>query len=439
MLLGSLQNRLGQIVHIIVSQALMAAAFALFWIAAAAAQGPSPLERGYTLEEAQRLAQLNNAALLSSEQDIVVAQQRVQEARFQFLPELGLQASGTRYNARYPFALAPEFRSILLFPSDIDNIYSGRTYLRQSLYEGGRVVNLLRLAQTALKQAQTQYDTVKLDIAFNTKTVFYRLVLAQDMHAALTERLRDAERLLQQPGFSDFERIEAEGMLAELRVREAAAGRAVEAARLDFRRGLNLELDTPVRVLGSLETKPAAVDLDKAVVWATELRPELQAETYKAQMDAIAVNLAMGRRNPTLVLAGDYEVTGQRFPLRQNNWDLTLGLRIPFSYDFWTQLRQKKAEQRQGEVKRAELHDRVRMEVRQAYDDLQFWQNEWPLREREYKRIAGLFKAARGKGGMSLLRAQNAVLGVQERYFIAVGEHLLARARLERAIGRPLP
>ena len=38
-------------------------------------------------------------------------------------------------------------------------------------------------------------------------------------------------------------------------------------------------------------------------------------------MDAIGVNLALGRRYPTVFLAGDYELTSQRFPLDKNNWD----------------------------------------------------------------------------------------------------------------------
>src|SRR5438445_28340 len=73
-------------------------------------------ERPLNLQESERLAQLNSASLLAAEQGIVIAQQRIQEADTLFLPEVGLQASGTRYSAYYPTALAPELHSILLFP-----------------------------------------------------------------------------------------------------------------------------------------------------------------------------------------------------------------------------------------------------------------------------------------------------------------------------------
>ena len=413
--------------------ALLAAAAPLF------AEEPA-VGRTFTLSEAQRIALLNNPQLLSAEQDIVIAQQRAAEARFQFFPEIGLQSSASRYDARYPFALAPEFRSVLLQPSNHDGIYSGRAYLRQPVYEGGRTLNLLKLAQTNLKQAQAHYEAVKLDVNLDAQKAFHRLMLAQEVAAAVADRREAAQRVLTRP-LSGWEKVEAEALAAQLRARSGTVGHEVEAARMSLLKELNLELDTPVSVTGGLQTERVDIELDKAILWATELRPELQAETYRAQMDAIAVNLALGRRNPTLVMGADYEVTGQEFPLRQNNWDMTIGLKIPFSYDFWTQIKQKRAEQRQGDIKRAELHDQVRLEVSRAFSDLQYWQKEWPTREEEYGRLKALTSAAEQAGGgasLAALRSQIGVLDAQERWLTSVQEHILARARLEHAVGRPL-
>ncbi|MBI4387195.1 MAG: TolC family protein [Elusimicrobia bacterium] len=398
---------------------------------------PSGIERTFTLEEAQRLALLNSAALLSAEQNVFIAQQRVQEAKFLFFPEVGLQASGTRYESRYPFALAPELHSILLFPSDRNYIYSGRAYLTQTLYDGRKTINLFRLAQSALKQAQTQYEAVRLDTAHGTRRAFFQLLHAQERLAAAEQRLRAVQTRLSRD-FSGWERVEAEAWVAQLRSREAEALHAAELELLEFRKTLNLELDTPVRVLGTLETQPVTTDLHKLLIWAMEMRPELQSEIYKAKMEDIAVNLASGRRFPTIILASNYEITDNRFPIKQNNWDATLGLRIPFPFDFWTQIRQKRAEKRQGEILRADSQDRVRLEVRKAYEDLQFWQTEWPLREKEYLRIKELAQSAGERGGPAAIRAQPAYLDAQERYLGAVMEHLVAVSKLERAVGRRL-
>ena len=384
----------------------------------------------------------NDPKLQSAEQDVIIADSRVTEAKLRFLPEVGLQASATKFDARYPFALSPEFRSLLLFPgASSENIYSGRAYFNMPLYEGQKTLNTLRLAQASQKQALSNRDSVKLDVTLRAKEAFYRLLLAQERAAAMDENLKGAEKVMAEGGLGPWERVEAEAAFASSRSRAAEARHALDSARLQFLNVLSLELDTSFRVDGVLETHAAKAEVEKAVIWAMELRPELQSQTYKVQMDAIGVNLAIGRRNPTVFLAGDYELTAQRFPLKNNNWDVTLGIKVPFAYDFWSQLKQKRAEQRQGELARAELQDRVRLEVRQAAETLKWWQEEWPRRESQYKRVQGLYDEAAGKAGSSLsrLRAREGVLELRLAHLSAVMEHILARARFERAVGRELP
>lgn len=415
------------------------AALVLLSASLASAQAPAPPQRVYTLEEALRLTR-NDPKLQSAEQDVIIAEQRVKEARFLFLPEFGLQASATKYKSRYPFALSEDFRNILLFPDARDEIFSGRGYMRLSLYEGQRGMNTLRLAQAAYQQALSNRDSVRLDLTLKVKEGFYRLLYAQEQASGSEELLAAVERAAAGESLGAWERIEAEAALGGAAARAADGRRALDDARLEFLRALNLELDTPFRVEGSLETKGFKAEVDKATVWAMELRPELQSQTYKSQMDAISVNLALGRRYPTLYVGGDYEVTDRRWPLKQNNWDVSVGVKIPFSYDYWTQIARKKAEQRQGELARAELQDRVRLEVRQAADNLRYWEEEWPRREARAKRVAALLEAAAGRPGPALakIRARAGALELKLSHLAAVKEHILARARLERAVGREL-
>lgn len=398
-------------------------------------------ERVYTIEETVRLLR-NDPKLQSAEQDVIIADARVTEAKLRFLPEVGLQASATKYDARYPFALSPEFRSLLLFPgAPSESIYSGRAYFNLPIYEGQRTMNTLRLAQASQKQALSNRDSVKMDVTLNAKEAFYRLLLAQERANAFDQHLKNVEAAADKADLGPWDRVEAEAALGSSRARAAEARHALDAARLQFLNTLSLELDTPFRVQGALETRPVKADVEKAVIWAMELRPELQSQTYRVQMDAIGVNLALGRRYPTVLLAGDYELTATRFPIKNNNWDVTVGVRVPFAYDFWSQIKQKRAEQRQGELARSELQDRVRLEVRQAAETLAWWQDEWPRREAQYRKVQALYDEAAGKPGAALsrLRAQNGLLDLRLAHLAAVTEHILARARFERAVGRELP
>ncbi len=396
-------------------------------------------DRVYTLEDSLRFLR-NDPRLQSAEQDVIIAESRVTEAQLRFLPEIGIQASATKYNALYPFSLSQDFRNILLFPSSNDNIYSGRTYFNMPLYEGQRTQNTYRLAQAGQKQALANRDSVKMDLILQLKSVFYRLLLAQERSAAAAESLSALEHAATNGGLGAWEAVEVEAALATARSRSAENTHELSNARLEFLKMLNLELDTPFRVSGSLSSSPVKVEVERAVLWAMELRPELQSQTYKAQADSIGVNLAFGRRYPTVFVAGDYELTSQTFPINKNNWDVTVGVKLPFTYDLFSQLKQKRAEQRQGQLARADLQDRVRLEVRQAANSLNFWQEELPRREKQWRRVQSLYDAASGKTGvvLSRIRAREGLLELRLGYLTAVTEHLLARTRLERAVGREI-
>src|SRR5208282_208372 len=196
----------------------------------ALAEEPEPVpQKTYTLDDAEHLALRNNASVLSAEQGIIIAQQHVQQAIYQFYPEVGLQASATRYSSRYPFALAPELGSVLLFPSDRDDLFSGSTYLKQTLYAGGRNMNLLHLSQNGLKQAQSQYEAVKMNTVYGVRQAFYQLLLTQEIFTATSRRLEKARSFLNR-GLSGWELIEAEALVAQLRARQAEAEHALNTA-----------------------------------------------------------------------------------------------------------------------------------------------------------------------------------------------------------------
>ncbi len=404
------------------------------------------LERTLTLKDAERLALLNDATVLSAEQDKIVARERVREAGYLFLPEVGVQASATKYNALYPFAL-PAAGNALLFPknspylgNNLNTIMFGGAYMNMNLYEGGRGVNTYKLAQAAQKQADSRYKAARMNAILAVKRSFYRLLLTQREKKLDQEYLSQVKSLLQNGNLDLWGKLEAQTQLAQAETQYAKISHKLRLERLQFLKSLNLELDTPFKIVGKIETRPVTIDIEKAVLWSLELRPELQSETYKAQMDAISVNLAQSRRTPTVFISGDYDLMTQDFPVNKNNWDATLGLKLPFAYDYWSELTKKRAQQRQGDISRAELQDQVRLEVREAFSDLMFWQKQYPILNSEYEKMEGLYHQASKNAGKTLLkiRALSSLLGIQTAYLKAVTQHLLAKARLERAVGREI-
>ena len=318
--------------------------FALSFFSAFFLAAQIPSERVLSLEDSIQLALLNNAPLLSSEQDILIAEQRMKEARYLFLPEISLSGHLTRFNADRLFALSPEFGSVLLSPSARDILYTGKASLRQSVYAGGRHSHTLNLTYAALQQARTHHETAQMDVVFQAKRVFYQLLYTQEGSRACQERRKEGETLTASP-LGGWDWIESQGILQEIRSRCSQWNHELDLARLEYLRALGLELETRVQVKGELKTNPVNADLNKATVWALDLRPELRSEVFKAQMDAIAVNLAMSRRIPSIIFGADYELVGPDFLPETVNWDATLSIQFPLSYNLWPQIRQRRAEQ----------------------------------------------------------------------------------------------
>ena len=146
-----------------------------------------------TLDDVVSIAVKNDPTLLSSEQDIIIAKQRVREARFMNMPQLALSGTFSRVNLEYPTLLGPELGDRYLDPAVNKNFYTMRAYALQPLYTGGRNKGALRMAKTSHNQAKVNYDTVKTDIVYNSKKVFYTLLLNKKLlELALESKVRAA-------------------------------------------------------------------------------------------------------------------------------------------------------------------------------------------------------------------------------------------------------
>jgi len=417
-------------------------ALALAVPAGAAPQGASAVadDLSYTeildLDRSLRLAVQNNSQLLAAEQDVIIAQQRVKEARLHFLPQATLGGTITKANVKYPQVLQADFGEHIIQPNENENLFTTTLRMVQPIYVGGRITNTYRLAQAALQQARTRYDAVKRDVALSLKQSFYALLYSREVSASASSSLVSARGIMQSLRLEGWDDVEAFAVLSKMESEVQASSQRVQEDRLSLLRALNKELNTQVEITGELKPQPVSINLSKAMVWAMELRPELKGEAYKAEMDAIAVNLAMSRRSPTVMLGASYDVTGNTFPLSSNSWETTLSVQLPLSFDFWPQIEQRRAEQRQGELNRAGTQDRVRMEVRRAHEDLVYWQTEVDSRQAKLRSLEERFAAvsAKAKPSLSALRAYAARYELHKSYLEAVKNQLSARARLEWAL-----
>ena len=205
------------------------------------------------------------------------------------------------------------------------------------------------------------------------------------------------------------------------------------AGRVDATLNAEVSVDTP------FDFDPIEVDLNKLILWAMEFRPEVKNAMYKLEMDNIAVKLSLMRRYPDILLGASYDRQGEK-NLNDENMQVTLAMRLPLGYDFGTQVKQKRAEQRQTVLRQASIEDSVRTQVLEANNNLMFWQNETPKLINIWDSVNDNVKDFyKGNPSLSdIFVALNYYYKTGIKCIEAKKEHLLAISTLEYAVGKDI-
>ena len=401
----------------------------------------SLLSDNLTLESAIRLGLENNSQFLTAQQDITIAEQRLSEAKLRYLPQFAVQGTASWYKSDSAMVL-PEAGINRLLPAskntDGNNFYGVGITATQYLYSGGRINGTLKLARTNLKQAQSRYEAVKNAVVLDIKTAFTRLLYAQE-NATLTENIWNAVEkwYLSQDGWT---RIRQMSLLAQLQAAAHEAQNELANARLAMLVSLNKETNAPLTISGSLEPVQVQGDLPHFQLWATEFRPELKSAIYALELDSIAIDLALSKRYPDILVNASYERVGDS-NLEDENKQVSLAVRLPLPYTFSQQITQKKAEQKKSTLRRAAIEDEIHVQVAQSYAQMAFWQQEAQQRYETYQTLAQLVEQNlknTPKYGVAALEALHDYLQTAQSYLQSLRENHTAKARLEWAIGKDL-
>lgn len=393
-----------------------------------------------SLDNAIRLGIKNNSELLSQEQEMVIASQRVKEAQFLYLPIINFSAGAIASNVDYPVVLSDDFLSRYIDPARKESIYSIGIVAKQYLYAGGRNKSTVRLAKSYLKEAQNRYDKIKNNASFDIKQKFYEAIYKDERLKTSQNFLRTAKSIIN--GITDYStKMQAEIItLTEIENDIHSYTNDAESSKNELVKSLNKEIDFDIKYEGKLKPKNVEIDLSKAKLWAMEFRPEFRSALYDLEEDDIAVKLSMSRSHPSVLLLGGYENIGYSKFSGLDNYYGGLFVNLPLPYDISTQVKQKKAERRQGSLKEAKLIDDIMFEVIQSFEDLKFWKEETARRDNLYKSVSAKYKKI-DKTSMNkydYLQVTKAKYTVYQDYLYALYKQILSEAKLEHAIGRDI-
>ncbi len=424
----------------------------------AAAQEKRPLAaaQALTLEDAIRLALQRNPEVLITKEELEELKGKIQEVRSGAYPQVSLRGYGLRL--RDPsilnsssFDKVPEDFRKALVPSP-SNMFDFNVYVRQPLYNAGKVRTAVRLAEEGLEEKNASIESVRQRLVYKVFEAFHNLLLMQANRQVVQETYRQRQKHLEQARArfengvaTEIDVLRSEVNVANMEPELIRAENRVLFARAALNNLIMEDLEAPTEAVGLLEYRPWSVGSLKEIQQRTiEQRPELVAARRQLEQAGLAHSLARAEnklsgyavREPKNLFHNDY-----------SRWNLTFSFKLPFidSGRKSGLIAQAVARVRAAEQRLAQLQNNVRLEVKQAYDDMQSSAKAIAaarLSMDQAEKVLAMMQANYQYGAattLDVVDSQTALALARNSLIGATYEYEMAKARLRLASGDPIP
>lgn len=450
-----------------------------------------------TLEDALRIAMRSNRDLEDARLGLESAKGAVREAWSSVFPELNITADYTR-NLSVPRNFLPAVIFDPDAPPDelvpvqfgADNTWSFQVRAEQPLFEAGAFVGV----GAADRYRNLQGEVVRgqaLEIAARVKIAYYDVLLADEavrLNENTVERVRktlyETEKMHEAGMSSSYDVLRLQVELANLEPQLRRARNAVEAARRTLAVELGLEDMDGVRVAGSLadvdlgevvagaeaaeETVVRVADGGQALILsetpdrltqqdalalARTQRSDLRQAELNAQLRHTELRVEQAEYLPSVRLFGSYTINAQQNgdPVffggddRFRSYGRQVGVQVsvPVFGGFRrpARIQQARAALEQARTDQELLADVVENEVRTLLDQVEESRTRalaQRLARQQAQRGYEIASAQYREGISSQLEMTDAETALRQSEFNlaqAVYDYLVARARLDRALG----
>ncbi|PQJ34375.1 hypothetical protein BSZ35_06960 [Salinibacter sp. 10B] len=427
--------------------------------------GAQPTGRVDTLtaDAAVQRALTEHPRVQAARQQRTAAAASVREARSEWFPVIEGQARYRRLSENVDYTvdlptLPGSGGERVTFAPAILNRYAAQARVEQPLFTGFRIPNQLEAAQAQTRAARAQVDATRTTVAYETRAAYWRLYEAQAREAAASDALRQIERRL-----TDVQNRQAEGMATEtdvlrvkarrdqVRLEQIQAQNDVQTARRQLNDKLRRPLDAPVALADTVTIDaPALPDASRLVARAREHRGDLEALRQTVTARDAEVDVAQSGWYPQISLFGSYlyaRPNEQLFPPEdqfEGSWEAGVSLSWRLSVGGQTDAAADRA-RAQRLAARYELQDRrqaVTVEVRTQVQNVRQAREAVRAAETSVQSAQEAYRSAQSRyeEGMAvvsdLLDAEQARRRARARLAAAQAEYALARAALDRALGR---
>jgi HAE1 family hydrophobic/amphiphilic exporter-1 len=257
--------------------------------------------------------------------------------------------------------------------------------IKQPLYTAGKVRTAVKLAEESLEEKKASWETARQMVTFKVFEAFHDVLLAQANQGVVNENYQQRVKHLEQARIrfkngvaTEIDVLRSEVDVANLEPLLIRAENRIRLARAVLNNLIVEDLEAPTQISGSLEHRPWPVDsLEEIQRRTLEQRPELQATRRQVSEARLMLKLAHAEKKLSVDLDAHYGYTMRDirnvFDTSFARWNFTFNFKLPIIDSGRTSglVAQAVSRLRASEQTLAQLENNVKLEVKQAYDDMQ--------------------------------------------------------------------
>ncbi|MDD4955821.1 MAG: TolC family protein [Candidatus Omnitrophica bacterium] len=410
-----------------------------------------------SVNDAMDTAFSNNKDIKIQEKELNVARANILGAKSEFLPQLSSQASYTHNGAvlNVGSSIVNTTKKDLGVVTGYNNDNKIGVSLDQIVYNGGANVANLRQNELNLKVAEQTLRATKLDVEFETKRLYYGLLLAYET-LRITQELVDQAELhyenvkdkFNHGTASRFDVLQSKVHVAKLLPELVKARNAVKLMKEDLKKIIGVDMKSTIDVNDALTYKLMPLNEKEFLKEAYLNKPEMILKSLGIDISQWGIKLArsngLAQINADLGYYYRSNDVGDMFNNRHSNWSAGVVVRMPIFDGFATKAKvdEAKAKYAKAILSKENVSDQIQVDIKKACLDLKQAfsiiksQRASIIEARDALRIAEVGYDNGVDINLDVLDAQVSLGQVQQNLASAIYDYLMAEAYLKRTMGQ---
>lgn len=410
-----------------------------------------------SLKDAIHVALLNNKDIQIQAQEIDAAKANIVAAQGQFLPTANL-SYGYTYTGVQPSVSASLFPNSGKDPNTFFGYQNNNIAdfsVNQVVFNGNANSVNLKQSRINMKIQQETLRAKKLDVEFETKRLFYGLLLAYET-ARITQNLLDqanahyvdVKSKFEQGTVSKFDVLQSKVQVSKVIPEVVKARNDIDLIKAELKKILSLKMQDPLNVEGQLDCTFIEIKENDFLSEAYSRNPQMILRLLGVDMTKWGIAFAKAGYGPMINANFDYNYragdVANMFNYKHSNWSVGGKVSVPLFDAFSTKAKvdEARVKYNQAGLEKENTVDQVAVDITRACLDLKEsrsiidYEKDSIEEAREALKIANIGYDNGVMTNLDVLDSQVSLSVVERSLANGIYDYLMAKAFLDKTMGK---